>query len=652
MTSAAYDLVTRRLEATTGPGRNGSWRCPAHDDNNPSLSVNNGDGKVKLHCHAGCATEDVLKAIDLTFADLFDEPKEQQSQQRRIVATYDYTDEGGELVFQVVRYEPKDFRQRRPDGNGGWIWKTKGVRKVLFRLPHVVEAVKNGNRIFVCEGEKDVLALEAAGEYATCNAMGAGEWKPEHAEQIAGAADVFIVRDKDAEGIRHAATVASSLVGKVGSITILEAKTGKDAAEHIGAGLTVDDFVPVDTSGPTDPEVDDEGPSAEVVDLVRDEFGIEDAGVFPMAARVEEAIQREQVTRLARRLVRDAELLRDTDLEAVDVVRADELLGRPKEQRRTILGALLLEGHNATVTAGYKVGKSTLIESVAASAVTGTPFLGRYPMTTVMRVVLLNYELDEDDIDDRVRRLQLPLEAQRRLRVINLRGHRLPLMTRVGRDWLVRRLAEHQADIVIVDPFGAAYAAAGGVSENDNAEVRRFTTALDEIKRLADCRTLLMPVHTGRAEQIEGAERGRGATVLDDWADVRMILTKDDSEVRFLRTDGRAMNLYESRLRRDDASGRLMLATEDMGVSRRKAKAESRAQLVLEIVRDSPGINGTGLRELLSAKDVTNNDVKTEAISKAKELGLIHTHPGKGNAVTHWRGRSHEGADCPEGWAQ
>lgn len=42
---------------------------------------------------------------------------------RRIVATYDYTDAHGELLFQVVRYHPKDFRQRRPDGKGGWVWK-------------------------------------------------------------------------------------------------------------------------------------------------------------------------------------------------------------------------------------------------------------------------------------------------------------------------------------------------------------------------------------------------------------------------------------------------------------------------------------------------------------------------------------------------
>ena len=62
------------------------------------------------------------------------EAKRQPQQRRRIVATYDYRDEAGELVFQVVRYEPKDFRQRRPDGQGGWTWQVKGVRQVPYRL--------------------------------------------------------------------------------------------------------------------------------------------------------------------------------------------------------------------------------------------------------------------------------------------------------------------------------------------------------------------------------------------------------------------------------------------------------------------------------------------------------------------------------------
>ena len=74
----------------------------------------------------------------------------------RIIATYDYVDENGELLFQVCRRTDKSFPQRKPDGRGGWSWTTAGVRKVIYRLPEVIEAVAADRTFVVVEGEKDV----------------------------------------------------------------------------------------------------------------------------------------------------------------------------------------------------------------------------------------------------------------------------------------------------------------------------------------------------------------------------------------------------------------------------------------------------------------------------------------------------------------
>src|SRR5262249_22819672 len=93
-----------------------------------------------------------------------------------IVAKYDYTDADGKLLFQVCRSEPKTFKQRRPDGKGGWIWSVRHVRQVPYCLPALVEAVKAGKPVFVVEGEKDCNNLHAFGVTATCNAGGAGKW--------------------------------------------------------------------------------------------------------------------------------------------------------------------------------------------------------------------------------------------------------------------------------------------------------------------------------------------------------------------------------------------------------------------------------------------------------------------------------------------
>jgi 5S rRNA maturation endonuclease (ribonuclease M5) len=160
---------------------------------------------------------------------------------RREVATYDYVDERGELLFQVVRYEPKGFSQRRPNGNGGWTYNLDGSRRVIYRLPAVVEAVKSGRRIFVVEGERDVHALEAAGEVATTPPMGAGKWRDEYGEALRGAS-VLVVADDDDAGRGHALRVATSLEGVAAEVCIVQAAEGKDARDHLEAGRDVEGF--------------------------------------------------------------------------------------------------------------------------------------------------------------------------------------------------------------------------------------------------------------------------------------------------------------------------------------------------------------------------------------------------------------------------
>src|SRR5262249_38013209 len=76
----------------------------------------------------------------------------------RIVATFDYHAPDGEFRFQVVKYDPKNFRQRRPDGKGGWIWDLDGVQKIPYRLPELIEDVAQARTIVIVEGEKDVDA--------------------------------------------------------------------------------------------------------------------------------------------------------------------------------------------------------------------------------------------------------------------------------------------------------------------------------------------------------------------------------------------------------------------------------------------------------------------------------------------------------------
>ena len=153
---------------------------------------------------------------------------------RRIVAIYDYVDEAGKLLYQVARFTPKGFAQRRPDGKGGWTWKLGRTRRVLYRLPRVRAAVSSGKRIWITEGEKDVHAVEAAGEVGTCNSGGAGKWRAEYADHLRGA-KVAIIADADEPGRKHAQEVARSLEGVAAEVKIGEPAVGKDAADHLAA---------------------------------------------------------------------------------------------------------------------------------------------------------------------------------------------------------------------------------------------------------------------------------------------------------------------------------------------------------------------------------------------------------------------------------
>lgn len=146
---------------------------------------------------------------------------EEPSSRREIVALFDYTDEFGELLFQVVRFEPKGFQQRRPGPNGQWVWGTKGVRLVPYRLPELTEAVASERLVFVVEGEKKVDALAAVGVPATCNPMGAGKWPAAFADFFRGA-DVVILPDNDDAGRKHRDLVMANLAERARTVRALD----------------------------------------------------------------------------------------------------------------------------------------------------------------------------------------------------------------------------------------------------------------------------------------------------------------------------------------------------------------------------------------------------------------------------------------------
>lgn len=200
-------------------------RCPFHEDDNASAGIYSDDAGVwrfKCHgCDEGGDVFDIRAKIEgKPVGDVLKAASNGQGHRGKIVATYNYTDAGGTLLYQVVRFEPKDFRQRRPDGDGGHVWNLRGVQRVLYHLPEIVEAGPD-SFVFVVEGEKDADRMKADCMLATTCPQGAGKWDKCDLSPLHGR-HVVLVPDNDAKGIEHMRGMAEALDGKAASVRVLQ----------------------------------------------------------------------------------------------------------------------------------------------------------------------------------------------------------------------------------------------------------------------------------------------------------------------------------------------------------------------------------------------------------------------------------------------
>ena len=267
-----------KLEGVRSNGVGWSARCPCrNDDENPSLSIGQGDdGRVLVTCHRGngCSVDQICEAMRIPITELMP-PKEITKPKLRLVETYDYRDAYGELLFQKQRFmddatNKKTFRQRKPDGSGGWIFSLGDTPKVLYNLPAVAQAVNDDGPIWVVEGEKDANTLIELGYTATTMPGGAGKWLPLHTETLAGAR-VGVVTDNDEVGREHAAHVLAVLKAAGCRVRGFAPPSGfKDISEMLGAGKTIADLLDFDGPAEAPVSVSTEVPAPEYPD---DEFG-------------------------------------------------------------------------------------------------------------------------------------------------------------------------------------------------------------------------------------------------------------------------------------------------------------------------------------------------------------------------------------------
>jgi len=458
-------------------------------------------------------------------------------QRPSIIATYDYQDEGGVLLFQVVRFEPKDFRQRRLDGNGDWDWSVKGVRQVPYRLPQVLE---NDDRVIcIVEGEKDVERLWKLGVPASCNAGGAGKWRDELSEYFRGA-DVVVIPDRDPQkkhpktgelqfhsdgrpmlpGQDHAQSVAKSLQGIASRVRVLELWKHWPQMPLKG---DVDDWI---SNGGT-------------------------------AERLYELIEK------------TPDWSEGNDIETVPLLFPFPIKGEEIPRRAWIVPGLLLRRNVTILVAPPGSGKSLLTLQMGLMVSTAMVWGGWKPRKKC-KVLIINAE---DDTDEMRRRLyaacgEMEITTLDELRenlaiaetpsdiiIAKADSRTKTVVAQPMHKRLIKTVIEYGFDVLVVDPFAETFEG----DENSNSELKWAAVLWRQIAR--DTNAAVMLVHHTKKFGAEAGNmdsaRGGGALVgVARIVSTLFAMTKEEAVV--YEVDEEQRHKY---LRFDDAKANLTLVT-------------------------------------------------------------------------------------------
>jgi 5S rRNA maturation endonuclease (ribonuclease M5) len=455
-------------------------------------------------------------------------------------AAYLYEDADGSISRIVCRFESdgdKTFRQGRVV-NGRYKGDVDDVLPVPFRLRELLRAVRTGRTIYVVEGEKDVLALEALGRAATCNPAGAGKWPPAFAKYFKGANRVVVIADKDDVGFAHARDVANSLQSVVTTLIVRQAKAGKDVSDHLAAGHDLSALLPA--SLPPRPATErrdkssatkkPDGVLAKVLGRLRDlqevkpgtweslcpvpahgdrsrSFSVSVGEVHPVLVKCHKTCSLEEIC------------------EALDVP-ISELCGRDRtrlssrplsdvrmERVEWLWKHRIPRGKLTVIDGDPEQGKSLLTLDLAARLSVGAPMPfsdepGQFGVTIVVSA--------EDDSADTmaprveaaggdrhfVREIVLPVDAE---------GYEHPIFLPEAVRELEDVIAESGAVLVIIDPFSAFVSTA--ISSHNDASIRQALTPLRKAAERTGAAIVLVR-HFNKTPGLEAVHRGGGSVAI------------------------------------------------------------------------------------------------------------------------------------------
>ena len=329
-------------------------------------------------------------------------------------------------------------------------------------------------------------------------------------------------------------------------------------------------------------------------------------GEFSTKSALELEIEKQRIRREAAEILKEEEASKAYK-EPIFIRDLSEELKLPETEVAWVIRDIFPQGANISITAQYKAGKTTLVNALAKALADGEKFLDYFHEPIHQRrIVIFNYEVSENQYRRWMK--DVAVKHADHITLVHLRGERLPLISDRVQRLVIDILKDLDCQTWILDPFARAFVGSG--DENSNSDVGVFLDTLDYIKKQANVDNLVLPMHTGRAQE-HGIDRARGATRLDDWADVRWLLSKTE-EGRFFAADGRDVLLEQQALAFDEAKRSLKLG----GASAKVAKKMALEDQWVDIVTKNPGKTTGELFALLGM------DERNKPMAAAKKSAL------------------------------
>ncbi len=526
------DNVLARVNHSQAGKNQWDATCPCrNDDDNPSLRISVGNqNQVLMKCQrgGGCDINEICASIGLEIGDLFPKDTEKPKKSKLdLVETYKYFYADNTLALEVLRFVDekgkKTFRQRKPDGAGGYDWSTSDIEKPLYRLPQVMQAVKDGRPIYVVEGEKDVHSLETLGKTATTNAGGAGgegqkKWTEEHTKTLAGA-KVVIICDNDEAGYLHARSVNADLTSAGATVKVFKPSTYKDISDMLEAGETLQEgLIPFDTEDyePTNESNENESLTKLIDSLQNIDSSQPEAVVMGRASAAFDTF----VTTKDRQHQDKGVLVEWSPFLETNVDLSYDW----------VIPNLLERQERVIVVAAEGAGKTTLARQVALMASAGIHPFRRDAMDPV-RTLMIDLENPERitrrtslRIYDKIKWHQKHEQMDAHLM---MKPDGINLLTPADRALVEEHVASVEPDILFFGPLYKAFLDPGGrTAESVSIEIARF---LDYIRHTYNC-ALWIEHHAPLGSGGQRDLRPFGSAVWSRWSEFGLALAPDPTD--------------------------------------------------------------------------------------------------------------------------